>query len=197
MPLLDKRRDVDDEAGAHVGVETGVDDFERPMRIPTPGSRNRFLGTPDFRPRVDFFEAREETGVVTQCPCDGVIGMASLPVGKNDDARAKPAEDADHGDAILKRVLNGAVGQGERLPPSHAQNARGFFGLAGALLGRAAGSGFALGEIENGSAQAARRHAQQCAAAGLLHVVAMRGDSQDVGAEVDGVNGHVGYPTTF
>ena len=108
--------------------------------------------------------------------------MARLPVGKNDDAGAQLAQDAHDGDAILKRVFDRAVGQVERLAPAHAENARGFFGLAGALFGGAAGSGFALGQIENRGAQAARRHAQQRSAAGLFHVVAMRGDGQNIGS---------------
>ena len=137
-----------------------------------------------------LFEAREEAGVVAKRSSDGVIGMASLPVGKNHHAGTKQAEHASHGNAIFKRVLDGAIGHGERLPPANAQNACGFFGFAGALLRGAAGSGFALGQIEDRGTQAARRHAQQRAATSLLHVVAMCGDSQDVGAEVDGLSGH-------
>ena len=87
----------------------------------------------------------------------------------------------DDFDAIFERVCNGAVGQVERLAPAHAENARGFFGFARTFFGGAAGSGFALGQIENGGAQAARGHAQQGAAAGLLHVVAMSGDGQHIG----------------
>ena len=33
MALLDEGRDVDDEAGAHVGVEAGIDNLEGPMRF--------------------------------------------------------------------------------------------------------------------------------------------------------------------
>ena len=110
--------------------------------------------------------------------------MARLPVGKDDDARAKLTQNAHDGDAILKRVCDCAVGQVERLAPAHSENARGFFGLAGAFGRGAAGSGFALCQIEDGGAQTARRHAQQRSPAGLFHVVAMGGDSQDVGAEI-------------
>ena len=116
--------------------------------------------------------------------------MARLPVGQNDDARPEFAEDADYAQAILESVFDGAVGQGERPAPANAQNARGFFRLAGALFRRAASASLALGQIENRSAQTARRHAQQRSAATLLHVVAMRGDGQNVGAKVEGFSGH-------
>jgi hypothetical protein len=58
--------------------------------------------------------------------------------------------------------------------PSSARPRR----LPGALFGAAAGSGLALGQVENGGAQAARRHAQQRSAAGLFHIVAVGGDGQ-------------------
>ena len=116
--------------------------------------------------------------------------MARLPVGKNDDAGAKLAQDAHDGDAIFKRVCDCAIREVERLTPANAENARGFLGLAGAVVGGAASSGFALSQIENGGAQAARSHAQQGSPAGLFHVVAMCGDGQDVGLEIDCLSGH-------
>ena len=116
--------------------------------------------------------------------------MARLPVGQNDDARAEQAEDADDGDAVFEGVFDGAVGQVERLAPADAEDAGGFIGFARALVGGAAGSGFALGQIENGGAQAARRHAQQGSAAGLFHVVAVSGNGQNIGAEVGSLGGH-------
>src|ERR1039458_8790874 len=61
------------------------------------------------------------------------------------------------------------------------QQARGFSGFAGTLFGAAAGSSFALGEVQNGGAQAARGHAQQGSAAGLFHVVAVGGDGEYIG----------------
>ena len=65
----------------------------------------------------------------------------------------------------------------------YAENAGGFIGFARALGGGAAGSGFALGEIENGGAQTARRHAQKGSPAGLFHVVAVSCDGQDIGRQ--------------
>ena len=116
--------------------------------------------------------------------------MAGLPVGKDHDAGTEQAQDADDGDAVFESVFDGAVGQGERLTPANAKNTGGFIGFAGALIGSAAGSGFALGEIENGGAQAARSHAQEGSPAGLLHVVAVSGDGKDIGSEVGGLGGH-------
>jgi hypothetical protein len=71
-----------------------------------------------------------------------------------------------------------------------AQDAGGFFGFAGALIRSAACAGFAPGQIENRRAQAARSHAEQGASAGLFDVVAMSGDGENVGSEVDCLCGH-------
>ena len=110
-----------------------------------------------------------------------MVGVARLPVGQNDDAGAEQAQDAHDFEAVFQGVFDRAVGQVESLPPAGAQQARGLRGFAGALFGAAAGSGLALGQVENGGAQAARGHAQQGSAAGLFHVVAVRGDGQNVG----------------
>ena len=175
MALFDEGRDVDDEAGAHIGVEAGVDDLEGAMR----------LGA-----GVDFLQAGKKAGFVAERGGDGVVGMARLPVRKDDDAGTELAQNAHDGDAIFKRIFDSAVREVERLPPANAENARGFFGFAGAIFRGAARAGFALSQIENRRAQAARSHAQQRSSAGLFHVVAMRGDGKDVGAEVDCLCGH-------
>ena len=57
---------------------------------------------------------------------------------------------------------------------------RGGFGLGGALFGGAAGASFAAREIEDAGAPAERLLHQKRAAAGLLDVIAMRGDGKDV-----------------
>ena len=89
-----------------------------------------------------------------------MVGVACLPVGQDDDAGAQTAQDGGDFDAVLEACFRGAVGKVERLAPGDAEEARGFFGFAGAVVGGAAGAGFALGEIEDGGAQAAGGHAR-------------------------------------
>ena len=66
-------------------------------------------------------------------------------------------------------------------------------GFAGAVFGGAAGSGFAPGEVEDGGAQATRGHTQEGSAAGLFHIVTVRGNGQHVargcGRHIAGVGG--------
>ncbi len=138
----------------------------------------------------DLFEAGEEAGFSAEGRGDGVIGVARLPVRKYDDAGTKPAKDAHDGDAIFKRVGYGAISEVERVTPANAEDAGGFFGFTGAIVNTAASAGFALSQIENRGAQATRSHAQQGSAAGLFYVVAMRGDGEDVGFEIDCLSGH-------
>jgi hypothetical protein len=116
--------------------------------------------------------------------------MARLPVGKDHDARAEEAEDADYGDAVFQGIFDCAVGEIESLTPACTEDAGGFISFTGALIGCAAGSGFTLSEIENGGTQAARSHAQERTPAGLFHVVAVSCDGQDIGSEVRGLGGH-------
>jgi len=178
VTLIDEGRYVNDEGGADIGVEAGVDDLEGAVRFQLHGNsivRGR-LG-------IDFGEAGEKASFVTERGDDGVIGMARLAVGKNNDAGAQLSQHAHDFQAIFKGVGDGAVGQVERLTPANAEQSRGLVGFAGAIFGGAAGSGFTLGEIENGGAQTARRHAQEGAAAGLLHIVAVGGYSENVGLE--------------
>ncbi len=109
-----------------------------------------------------------------------MVGMAALPVGKDDDARAQAAKHGGNLQAVLVGVLDVAVGQVERLAVRNVQDAGCVGGFGGALGGGAAGAGLALREVEDAGAPAARVHGQQRAAAGLLDVVAVGGDGQDV-----------------
>ena len=170
VALLDKGRDVDDEGGAHIGVETGVDDFEGTMRR---------------RGCFHFGQAGEEAGFITERGDDGVIGVAGLPVGENDYAGAEKAENADDLETVGEGILDSAIWQVERLTPGDAENAGSFGGFTGAVICSASGSRFPLGEVEDGGAEVARGHAQQGSSAGLFHVVAMCGD----GEYVDGGGG--------
>ena len=92
----------------------------------------------------------------------------------------------------FSRVFSTAPsGRVQGLPPADAQQAGGFSGFAGALFRAAAGSSLALCQVQNGGAKAARGHAQQGSAAGLLHIVAMRGNGQNISGRIwAGIDGH-------
>ena len=109
-----------------------------------------------------------------------MVGVAALPVGQDDDAGAQAAKGGGELEAVLVGVLDVAVGEVEGFAVSDAEDAGGFGGFGGALGCGAAGAGFALGEVEDAGAPAERLLDEQRAAAGLLHVVAVGCDGEDV-----------------
>src|SRR5208337_3959542 len=157
--------DVHHERRANVGVEAGIDDLVRPI------GRGA---------EVELGQSGDERGFVAEQGSGGVVGMSRLPIGKNQHARAQFANDARDLDAIFEGVLDAAVGNVERVPPTDFEDARRLLGLAGALLDGAARAHLALREVENGSAAPALSHLEQRAAAGLLDVVAVGGNGKDV-----------------
>src|SRR5271166_4064170 len=106
--------------------------------------------------------------------------MASLPVRKNQHARAQLANDARDLGAILEGVLDAAVRNVERTPPTDFEDARRLVRFARAIFDGAARAHFALREVEDGGAASALGHLQQRAAAGLLDVVAVGGNGENV-----------------
>ena len=166
--LLDEGCDVDDEGGAHVGIEAGVEDLEGAMRR---------VG---FAWGDDLGEAADEAGFVAEGGGGVVVGMAALPVGKDDDAGTKAAQDCGELEAVGEGVLDVAVGQIERFAVGDVEDAGGCVGFGFAVGSGAAGAGLALGEIEDAGAPAAGVHGEERAAAGLFDVVAVGGDGEDV-----------------
>ena len=118
-----------------------------------------------------------------------MVRVAALPVGKDDDARTQAAKNGGDLEAVLAGVLDVAVGEIERLAMADAEDARGLGGLAGAIFGGAAGAGLALREVEDAGAPAERLLDEQRAAAGLLDVVAMCGDGEDVHRRLREISG--------
>ena len=77
-----------------------------------------------------------------------------------------------------------------------AQDACGVGGLAGAIRGGATGAGLALRKVEDAGAPAERLLDEQRAATGLLDVVAVCGDGEDVHRrlrEISGGHGGVSW----
>ena len=109
-----------------------------------------------------------------------MIWMPPLPVGQNDHPRPRLPNHGGDLQPVLVGVLDAAVRNVERAPPTHAQNLGRVIGFARAIFRRAPRPHLALRQVEDARALAALRGLQQRAAAGLLYVVAVRGDGQDV-----------------
>src|SRR5271166_1362115 len=106
--------------------------------------------------------------------------MASLPVRQNHYARASLADHARNFQAIFPGIFDAAIGNIECAAPPYAKNRRCIRGFLRPILSCAAGTHFTLRQIEDAGALAALRGFQQRPAAGLLYVITVRGDGQDV-----------------
>src|ERR1039458_3126401 len=84
--------------------------------------------------------------------------MPRLPIGKNQHARAQLTNDACDLNPIAKDVLDAAVGNVERSPPTDFQDARSLVGLARPVFNAAARAHLALREVEDSSAVPVLRH---------------------------------------
>ncbi len=109
-----------------------------------------------------------------------MIGMPSLPIRKNHHARTHLADYACHFKPILPGIFDAAIGNIESAPPACAENPCCIGGLAGAILCRAACAQLALRQIENAGPLTALRHLQQRATAGLLYIVTVCGNGENV-----------------
>ena len=165
--LLDEWGDVDDEGGADVGVERGVEDLVGAVGC---------MAAWGF----DLGEAADEAGFVAEGGGGVVVGVASLPVGEDDDSGAEAAEDGGDLEAVFEGVLDVAVGEVEGFAMGDVEDAGGGFGFGLALGGGATGAGLALGEVEDAGAPAFGVHGEEGASAGLLDVVTVRGYGEDV-----------------
>jgi len=109
-----------------------------------------------------------------------VVGVATLPVGQDDDAGSETAEDSGQLEAVLEGVLDVAVGEIKGFAVGAVEVAGGGVGLGLAIGGCAEGAGLALGEIEDAGAPAAGMHGEERATAGLLDVIAVGGYGENV-----------------
>jgi hypothetical protein len=169
--LLDVFGDVDDEGGADVGVEAGIEDFEG-----TPGSGWRAGSGWGF----DLGKTGDEGGFVTEDSGGSVVRVTGQPVGHDENARAELPEDSGDLEFIFPARGDVAVGKIERFAPGDAEELGCGCGFAGAVLRGAAGAALAAGEIEDGGASAEGAHVKQSSAAGLLYVVAMGCEGEDI-----------------
>src|SRR5258707_14233234 len=102
--------------------------------------------------------------------------MASLPVGQNHHMRTLLADDLRDLQAVFPRVFDTAVRNIQGLSEADLENLRSLHGFSSAVVGCAARAHLTFSEIENPRPPSALGHLEQRTAAGLLHVVAMRGD---------------------
>ena len=115
------------------------------------------------------------------------IGIVGLPnVGKStlfnalSNAGAQAAKDGGYFEAVFQGVLDVAVREVEGFAVGYVEEAGCGVGFGFAVGGGAAGAGFALGEIKDAGAPASGVHGEESASAGLLDVVAVGGDGEDV-----------------
>jgi phosphoribosylformylglycinamidine (FGAM) synthase-like amidotransferase family enzyme len=109
-----------------------------------------------------------------------VVGVASLPVGEDHDARTQASQYGGDLEAIFLSILHVAVRKVEGFAVAYAEDFCGGFCLGSSLGSGAASARFAAREIEDAGAPAEGLLDQEGTAAGLLDVIAMRSDGKDV-----------------
>src|SRR6266851_9071837 len=105
-----------------------------------------------------------------------MVGMTSLPVGKNDGLRPELTDHGGEPEFVLARGLNVRIGHTKSAAPFHAKKfgrVRRFFCTR---FRSAASAHFSRGQIEDPGLITALRHLEERAAAGQFNVVGMRGD---------------------
>src|ERR1700722_16641780 len=120
-----------------------------------------------------------------------MIRMPPFPVGQYYDPGPSFANDRGYLQAVLVSIFDTPIGNIERSPPTCFQNLRRIGSFAGAVVGAAPRPHLTLGQVEDSRALAMLRPFQQRAATGLLHVVAVRRDRQDVEGLARGEGRHV------
>src|SRR6516164_7264998 len=109
-----------------------------------------------------------------------MIRMPALPVRKNYYAGPRLANDGRNLKTILPGVLNASVGNIEGAAPDYAENLRSIIRLALPVFGRAARAHLAAREVENTRPLPLLRSFEHSTAAGLLDVITMSSDGQNV-----------------
>src|SRR5205807_9279969 len=170
-------RDVHHKRWPYIMIEARIKNLERAM-----GAAKIFvtclLGCNWFQ--LYLAQPGQKTRFVSKSRAGVVIGMAALPVGKNDNSWALFAYHPCDLHPVLPGIFHAAIGNIESLPEAGLQNPRSFIGFAGSILDRAAGAHFPLRQVEDSGAVSLLRHLEQSAAAGLLNVVAVGGNSKNV-----------------
>src|SRR5262249_8785585 len=127
-----------------------------------------------------FTQSREKAGLVAENRTVVVVGMAPLPVRKNYHPRSLLAQYTRDPEPVLPGIFHAAIGNLQGMAKAGLQNCCRIGGFPGAILGGAACSHLALGEIENSCAPAALRQLEQRSPARLFDVVAMGRNGQNV-----------------
>src|SRR5438270_9763513 len=106
--------------------------------------------------------------------------MTSLPIRKNHDSRAHLADYPRNFQPVLPGVFNSSIRNIKGLAPSDAENSGGFGSFGSSLFGGASRAHLTTSKVENARAAAKCGHLQQSSTTGLLHIVAMRGNGQNI-----------------
>ena len=109
-----------------------------------------------------------------------MIGMPPLPVRQDKNFRPLLANHARHLQAIFPGILHPSIRDIERSTPRDFQDPRRFFRFASPIFGRASRAHFPLCQIEDAGAISAVGHFEEGAAAGLFHIIAVRGESKNI-----------------
>src|SRR6266478_269811 len=107
-----------------------------------------------------------------------MVGMTSLPVGKNDGLGTELTDHGGEAEFVLARGLNVRVRHAKSAAPFHAKEFCRFRRFFRTRFRSAGGAHLSGGQMEDSGLVTALRHLEERAAAGQFNVVGMRGDRQ-------------------
>src|SRR5690242_20097096 len=132
--LFELRGDVHDEGRSDGSEGSGVENFERAVRLAFDGK---------------LLQAGKEAAFIAEGGGVVVIGVASFPVRKNHSFRAEIANDGGEPELVLAGRLSIGIGDAQRATPTYAKELGGFGGFFGAGFGSTASAHFARRQIED------------------------------------------------
>ena len=120
MTLLDERRDVDDETGPNIRIETRIDNLERPMRRQSVSSSIPFWPNAALPPAP--CSDPQETRFISERRHNRMVRMPCLPIGQNHHPRpdlAYYAHNLLRFSSVFSMAPSGRSSAWRRLTPSN------------------------------------------------------------------------------
>src|SRR6266542_741348 len=133
--------------------------------------------------QIQLRQPAKKACLISQLRSSVVVWVSSFPVGENHHARTRLPDHARNLQTVFPIVLHAAVGNIQRMPPGNALDSRCFLCLSRPIFGGSARPHLALRQVEDASALSALGHLEQRPAAGLLNVITVRGNSQNIQSE--------------
>ncbi len=135
---------------------------------------------------VQLLQAGQKTGLEADLGRAVMIGMPRFPIRQDHDARPQVANLNSQAHAHADGIFQTRIGKTQIAAPGQTHRAGGGVRFLQTNLGRSAAAHVAGRKIQHAGAIALLGHADQRAAAGLLHIIGVSGDGENIERLFDG-----------